>query len=275
MAARLNPAAFGHPIFEPVRPWLARLGQGWPAPEDLNRFAAERKLANARGLPLRFARPDAREPSNYELRIHSTGEVATRPENLHDLFNALAWLAFPRTKATINALHAEHLPKELAQAGPHRSLHRSRLRDALTLFDEGGVLVAVSDASLETLVLAHRWKELFWERRDAVLEGMRIAVLGHAVLEQSLEPFPAITCRALFVQVESRLLGEPSPILVEQLDAAAAAWIAARPELTPELLPPLPVFGYPGWLDDSGGEAFYDDQRYFRPLRADLPRRKA
>lgn len=275
MADRLKQAAFAHPVFEPVRPWLARLGGDWPAPETLTGFAAQRQLTNARGVPLRFAAPGILEAGNYELRIHASGAVATRPQNWHDLLNALAWLAFPRSKAEINRLHAEHLPGELARRSPGHSLPRSRLRDALTLFDEGGALVAVSDASLELLARDHRWSELFWERRDAVLEGMRIAVLGHAVLEHALEPFPGITCRALFVPVEPQLLEAPVHVLVERLDAAAATWLAARPDLAPELLPPLPVFGYPGWLGDSCRAAFYADARYFRPLCAAPGRRRA
>ena len=268
-------AAFEHPIFEPVRPWLARLGPDWPAPDALTGLAAERNLTNAHGLPLRFAAPETLDPDNYELRIDGSGIVATRPQNWHDLLNALAWLAFPRAKSAINGLHAEHLPGELARRGPGRSLSRSRLRDALTLFDEGGALVAVGDASLEVLAREHRWSELFWERRDAVLEGMRFAVLGHAVMEHALAPFAGITCRALFVPVERHQLEAPFHVLVEQLDAAAATWLAARTDLTPALLPPLPVFGYPGWLADNGRAAFYADARYFRPLRTAPGRRRA
>jgi hypothetical protein len=37
--------------------------------------------------------------------------VATRVDNLHDWFNALAWLCFPRTKARINAMHAAEIPR--------------------------------------------------------------------------------------------------------------------------------------------------------------------
>ena len=41
--------------------------------------------------------PSADE-EGYEERAFLTGKIATRPGNTHDLFNALIWLAFPRTK---------------------------------------------------------------------------------------------------------------------------------------------------------------------------------
>lgn len=267
MAARLNTAGFTHPIFDPIRPWLERVGDDWPSPEALGALAAERGLTNARGQSLRFVAPEALAAGNYELRIYETGAVATRQENLHDLFNALVWLAFPRTKATLNAVHAG----ELAREEVRRSPRRSRLRDALTLFDEGGAIVAVSHAPLEALVREHRWLELFWQRRGEVLECMRCCVFGHAVLDQSCNPYPGVTCRALFVSVTPSLLVAPSQELVAHLDAAAAAWFSAQLEMTPKLLPPLPIFGFPGWFEGNDQRNFFADERYFRPLRADTP----
>jgi hypothetical protein len=49
------------------------------------------------------------------------------------------------------------------------------------------------------------------------------------------------------------------------LDAQAARRLAALPPATPRDLAPLRVFGYPGWLPQSAGEAFYEDARVFRP----------
>ncbi len=146
----------------------------------------------------------------YEIQLHETGRVQTRPQNLHDLFNALAWLAFPRTKALINALHAEEIPREGGRRG--------RRRDLLTLLDEGGVLVQCGDPELVALVKDFEWKALFWERRERVRRHMRLAILGHATLEQALEPWPGIACKALFV----------SP--AAPADEAARAWLAALPK---------------------------------------------
>ncbi len=202
--------------------------------------------------------PPTGADSYYEIHLFESGQVHTRPENRHDLFNALCWLAFPRTKARINALHAAQIP--------HEGGKRGRLRDLLTLFDEGGALVACADEALNELVREFRWKELFWQQRSRVRAAMRFLVLGHAVLEQALEPWRGITCKALFVD----------PAL--DADAQAAQWLGQLPaDATPRLLAPLPVFGYPGWLpaSASASAAFYDDERYFRPLPRRTEARKA
>lgn len=198
-------------------------------------------------MPVRFVEPAAVD-RYYEVGVFETGRVATRPDSLHDWFNALVWLAFPRTKARINALHAATIPTEAAGRG--------RFRDMLTLFDEGGALVACGDVQLISHLKNHRWKELFWQERKRVLASMRVLVIGHAVLEQAREPWPGITCKAIFV--------DPA----RDADTQAVEWLGARPaDATPRELASLPVFGYPGWLEGSAQPEFYDDARYFRPRR--------
>ena len=90
-----------------MRPWLG-IERSLAA---LNRLAEERKLKTESGKPVRFVPPGAKD-AYYELKVYRTGEVETRPDNLHDFFNALAWLAFPRAKARINAMHAAEIPRE-------------------------------------------------------------------------------------------------------------------------------------------------------------------
>jgi hypothetical protein len=198
---------------------------------------------------VRFVPPGASDPY-YELQLYETGRVQSRPGNRHDLFNALCWLAFPRTKARINALHAAAIPREGGRRG--------RLRDLLTIFDEGGVLVACGDDALNALAREFRWRELFWEQRERVRAAMRFIVLGHATLEQALEPRPGITCKALFLDPD------------RDADAQAAEWLGRLPaDASPKMLAPLPVFGYPGWLAGSGHAGFYDDARFFRPSRGE------
>ena len=226
-----------------MRPWLALPRSR----EGLNEAAAAAGLRTESGMPVQFVAPSGKRGA-YELRVYETGYIETRADNVHDWFNALCWLAFPRTKARINAMHAAEIPREGGRRG--------RLRDLLTIFDEGGAIVLCADDELNRLAREFRWKELFWSERGRVRGAMRFVVLGHAALEQALEPWPGISCKALFAR--------PS----ENPDQAAAAWLASRSEgASPRELAPLPVFGYPGWADNER-ESYYDDERYFRQGKA-------
>jgi len=140
--------------------WLERFARGVAELAEVVEFY---RMSGDVDYLLRVVVPDI---AGYELHIHETGCVPTRPGNLHDLFNALAWLSFPRLKATLNALHAAEIP--------HEGGRRGRFRDLLTLLDEGGALVACADPGLVALVREHRWQELFWDRRERVLRDMRI-----------------------------------------------------------------------------------------------------
>lgn len=189
--------------------------------------------------------PPAAKDSYYEVKLFETGCVETRTESLHDFFNALVWLAFPRTKARINAMHAAEIPREGGRRG--------RLRDLLTILDEGGAIVQCDDQELLELLSGGRWKELFWTNRERVREKMRVLVIGHAVLEQSLDPWPGITCKAI-------VLGSSA-----DPDTSAAAWLAGlAPGASPRDLAPLPIYGYPGWHESASSADFYEDRRYFR-----------
>ncbi len=254
-------ARFSHPIYEPVRPALAHLAceADWPDCARLDALPADLGQApRARsGCRIRFVPPPPQGES-YELQVYAHGEVATRPRNWHDLFNAVAWVMFPRTKASLNAIHASEIPLRRDVRGP--------TRDLLTIFDEGGALVACSDAELLDLIRSFRWQDLFWRARARLLERLRIVVFGHAVLEKALAAWPGITCKALLIPVEADLLRAPAQLLTQVLDVAAAAWFDAYARSSsPRDLAPLPVFGHPGWSEGSASAEFYADTRYFRP----------
>lgn len=201
-------------------------------------------MRTARGMPVRFVLPNRRD-AGYEMQVYETGCVETRPESWHDYFNALVWLALPRTKARINALHAAEIPREGGRRGP--------LRDLLTVVDEGGALVLCDDEELLSLLAQCRWRELFWDRRERMRRAFRVLVFGHAVLEKSLEPWPGIACKAIVAPPGA----DP--------DAHLHAWLGSlRPGARPRDLGPLPVYGYPGWHPRSDDPEFYEDRRYFR-----------
>jgi len=249
------------PWFASVRRFIERLpADRFPDAADLSALAREGGVRSGGGAPLAFAPPA--EPGaaarHYEERIFRTGEVATRPGSRHDLFNALAWLAFPRTKRVLNQLHHEELVRR--GDGPVRGT----ARDVATLFDEGGLVVACAVPELGHLLNEFRWKRLFWERRAEAAQSMRFLVFGHAILEHALAPFKGVTAKALVLDVPGESLDDAA--LVGSLDARAAEHFARAEALaSTESLQPLPVLGIPGWTPENEDPAFYDDTAVFRP----------
>jgi len=250
---------------EPVRgravdwnaPWfraVADHGRAVEAQRDarsaLGAAAARLGIRNAGGRPIRFAAPEAAGAAAYEEHIHRTGEVPTR-DNLHDFFNALAWLTFPRTKAGLNALQAAAIARD--GVGPRRGA----LRDAATLIDENAVLLVTQRDEIVEALAAHDWRRLFVAHRAAWRSDVRAIVFGHALMEKLTAPYPGVTAHALHVRLDA----DASPAAV---DAAVAA--ALDEGLAPGRLRPLPVLGIPGWAENDDA-AYYDDASVFRPAR--------
>ena len=255
------------PIFAPLGPALARLPAGdWPTPEALS--AAARGISTEEGKSLRFVAPSISPPRErvpYELRIARTGEVETRPGSWHDLFNALAWIAFPRTKARLNAQHAAIL----ARGGEREALRRGPERDALTLFDESGLLVASAAPELERLARDHAWKALFWTRRAELAARMEFLAFGHALHEKALDPYPGLVARAVFLPVDEGHFAMPLESRLVRVDALAAAHFAIPAHFaSPRAMPPLPILGIAGWHPGNARESYYDDAAHFRPGRS-------
>lgn len=258
-AARERLAA---PIFAPLAPALSRLAHDrWPTNAELT--AAAEGVKTARGKPLRFVSPrerNDRERRYYELHIAETGEVETR-SNWHDLFNALAWITYPKSKARINAQHAAILE----EGGEAEARNRSPERDSLTLFDEGGVIVACSSAALLRLIVAFEWKELFWNRRAELQAKTRFMVFGHACYEQALAPYIGMVAKTVFVPVSDFFFMLAPESQLEEADKLVANHFASRARFhSPRSMAPMPVLGVPGWHFDAQDEAFYDDAKHFR-----------
>jgi hypothetical protein len=263
VAARLTPA-LDAPIFAALVPLLRCLPPDrFPRHDELNALATP-SVASGGGAPIRFVPPAA--SAQYEIHVFETGEVQTRPDNWHDLFNALVWLAFPRTKAVLNRHHCEEIR---ARRGERL---RGTARDVLTLFDEGGIVVAAADAELASLLREFRWKELFWRRRVEVQRSMRFYVFGHAIYEKALEPYKGVTAKALIVDAASGLLDAPIERQLSELDARAADYFSGSQALSSTRnLPPLPILGIPDWDPANAREEYYDDAAQFRSSRSNEP----
>lgn len=245
-------------------PWFATVaaeGRAVAAANDwreaLCAAAREQGLRNAAGRPVRFAAPDAAGARAYEEHIGLTGEVPTR-DNRHDFFNALVWLAFPRTKARLNALQAA----AIAAAGV--GARRGPLRDAATLIDENAVLLVTLRPELLEALRRHDWRRLFVAERSAWHTAIRPLVFGHALMDKLVSPYKGITAHALPVAL-------PPTSTREQVDAAVADALDAA--TATRVLLPLPVLGIPGWAD-NGDAGYYDDAAVFRPERGPEERKR-
>ena len=258
------------PVYAPLAPAVEQLPRDrWPTHADLS--AASANISTSRGKTLRFVppredvgscprggQPPDRERRYYELHIAETGEVETRPENWHDLFNALAWLTYPRAKATINAQHAAILEER----GDAEAKRRGPERDSLTLFDEGGVAVLATDSAIFDRIVGFEWKNLFWEEREALASKARFLGFGHALFEQALEPYLGMVAKTVFIPVEQLPVDSA---LTAIADRALATHFKNRSRfLRPKAMAPMPVLGIPGWHPGTADEAFYDDRNHFR-----------
>ena len=253
-------------LFAPLRAVGIRLPAiGWPNSDLLNELADNAgRVVNAQGLRVRFVPQAAKSKDvrdGFEPRAFLKGEVQVRSLDWHDLFNALVWMTFPITKAVINARHYESM-----SAG--ESGNRPAVRDALTLFDEDGLIVLCSDAGLLELVREFRWKELFWNRREQVRTQMRFFLFGHALYHKALDPFVGMTGRGILLEVPDAFAELPLNLQIAEADRLLSARVWDRKCMSHgREFSPVPVLGEPGWWGGNEQESFYENTGHFRPGR--------
>jgi len=248
------------PLLLPLGGFASRLnGVDWPAPALLQQLLDDADVRVASGRPLRLVPSGGKLP--YEIRVYESAELEVREHNWHDLFNVLVWLMFPRAKA---ALNARHYAAWSADSGDGRGA----VRDALTLFDESGLVVLSARPELLQLIRNFEWKPLFWEQRAELAADMRFLPFGHALCEKALAPYRGMTGHALLLDVDAGWLALEMPELILRVDRLLAALVADPQSMqTTRQLSPLPVLGVPGWCRENECADYYDDTRYFRPGR--------
>lgn len=240
-----------------ARPWL----QPWRDPGEAiaARVAAGEPLHQALdaggAAPVRFVPQEALPAGTpYEQFVFDTRQCPVRP-GPHDFFNGLVWHRFPLAKSAFNRLQAA----EIARNGIGG--RRGPVRDAITVFDENGALLAAPQPLWDALQ-ARAWRRLFVDLRPLWSEA-RLWIFGHALLEQLAQaPRKALTAH---VWRGSAALDS---------GAAADAWLAARctaPVLAGKPFTPLPVLGVPGWWAENENFSFYDDSLVFRPCKTPEP----
>lgn len=246
-----------------LTPWFADLAALTPLYQWLD-WPSHGQLSAQLGAPAAIhfvaAAPMA---EGYEAHIARLGVVPTRSHNWHDLYNALIWALFPASKRAMN--HA-HLAAMAAGGG------RGARRDAITLFDECGLLLVAEDAAVFAELNAHQWPALLWQRRQQWLAGtIRPYLFGHALYEALHQPFAGLCGKVLGVIVAPGFGQLPLAERYALLDQHLALAIAAGQCLNaPRWLAPLPLLGVPGAIV-ANAEADYYRGGQFRPLRQPRP----
>jgi hypothetical protein len=265
-----NPASLlQSPLFAPLHPVLSRCSPvKFPAIVDWNKQLSGyfKGICTKSGHSLRFVPQEQGKlgfESQYEPRCYLNGEVQTRENNWHDLFNALVWLTFPKAKAAINARHYQAL----------KNVHdghsqRGKVRDMVTLLDESGVIVVCANAELAELLCNFRWKELFWIKREAVRTAMGFYIFGHGLYEKALAPYIGMTGQGLIMAVADEFFNWDLPEQLSYLDVRLAEYINDPQHcVSSSELHPVPLLGVPGWTSENSNEDYYANTSYFRSGR--------
>lgn len=260
------------PLFATLHPILADFdGEDFPGLQDCNKLlaASDPPITVQSGMPLRFVPQECGKLSfeaQYEPRCYLTGEVQMRAHNFHDLFNALVWLTFPKSKAIINARHYRALMDKdtVVETGSQRGA----VRDVNTLVDESGVLIVYSDAELAGLLRGFKWKELFWQRREQVRASMGFYLFGHGLYEKALQPYIGMTGQGLLMAVEPAFFAWDAEQRTRHLARLVADYLVSPNHCrSTRDLSPLPLLGVPGWATDNNCAEYYDNTAYFRDGR--------
>lgn len=231
-------------------------------------------LFNHQNHPLSFTHQnDLEHGTAYEKHIDTHHKIPTR-DNLHDWFGACVWSVFPKSKALLNAKHLAYMNDD------DSANKRNRVRDAITVFDENGAIVVVSDETLggeiaqalanfdwQTCLVKHRehWHN---PANPKHRDKTKVFIFGHALLEQLISPYKSLCSHTLTVPV-------PPPFFEMALERQLAFlddFLYHRlnrfltDDVTPRNLQPLPILGVPHFWD-NGDPAFYDDPFVFRSGR--------
>ncbi len=201
-----------------------------------------------------------RQGGGYDALIARDNLVPTRPYNWHDFFNALAWSCFPRTKSALHQIQWREHQKDSSRDGRNG---RTLLQNALTAFDESGLLVVSSSREVLEQIRELKWRQCFWDFRSHTEAHTRWISLGHSTLEGLLSPHRGLTAKALLLHVPAALLH--GDCLLEELDQFLSENILGLIENTASLTP-VPVLGIPDWAQAQSRE-FYADEGYFRTQR--------
>ncbi len=219
----------GAPLFRPFERLAAPLrGREFPDVAALTHLCENERVRRAPDeRTLRFVwaekKPRRKKRSEvvldrlYDGSIALRGEVPCYTQSYHDLFNAIAFAAFPRSKRALHARQFQALLRWVDESATRVPGKRTREQDALTIFDEGGVVLAMTAAE------AREFQEATVASRYTPGQaGMTALLFGHALVEHLYEGHLAIRAAAMVCVVppnlhDGELLDAVDEVLVDKI----------------------------------------------------------
>ena len=224
------------------------------------------------GTPLSFTtQDDLPHGMAYERYIFNQHKIPTR-NNLHDWFGACIWSVFPKTKALLNTKHIANMKDDNT---------RCRLRDTITIFDENGAILVVSDDmignDIANALSDFNWQKCLIDHRlnwhnpsnPKSCDKAKIFIFGHALLEQLITPRKPLCSHTVIVSAPSSFFGLSASEQQTFLDTHLSHYLnqLLQDGVTPKTLHPLPILGVPHFWQENHNPQFYQDAFVFRQGR--------
>jgi hypothetical protein len=158
-----EPRRFAQPRFATIADVVARLCDepDWPSVARLDELlrpelaSVDMHLVEAAKTKAALLPDGTIDPSSlYEVIIVERREIPTRPNNAHDLLNAVVWAAFPLTKLALTVTLAD-VQRARARGRTQLPSTRSREHDRLALVDEGAVVCVRGSRTSSTWIFGH------------------------------------------------------------------------------------------------------------------------
>jgi len=165
----------------------------------------------------------------YDARITQQREVPTRERNWHDLLNMLCFTTFPHSKLALHARQYACLAQRIDENTKQLPNRRTPEQDTLTLFDEGGVVLAMeADAAAELQQVPIPEREAL-SLALSEQKRLRVVAFGHALYEHLVEGLRVPGGCTQIVVVDA--LGPDEQHFLHSLDRALAAHLSAPEQM--------------------------------------------
>lgn len=256
---------FAQPFFDFVRPCLTPLlcYPHWPTLDDYNTYFSPADLPQRYVLqepkPPRKRKPKSKSQSksqspatssvtsipepeapmrhmdaSYDGQIILHHQVPTRVDNWHDFYNCILWKMLPQSK---HAIHSRQLVAFTEQVDPQTEQNtrlpgqRTRERDTLTLFDEGGIIALLTpdQVALQQEKLTNKKRYTCAQMQE--MGFIHLIPFGHALYEAMTYGHTHFHTLVLPLVVDSSILALSPQEQAPLLDVLLAQYIQNRQHL--------------------------------------------